>query len=403
MRSINTIHVKEDMSLYYIGAFIIFLSVFFQSFYIDVAFAVKPFMMASIPMALIVSKYFIIPRFLKYELLLVIFFIYYCITGLFSRYKYFSLRLIILIGIVFFFYAVLRFLLYKLSIKNVEKIITHAGLIFNITSLAYFIYGALQLNFIFWGNNITSMGLLIDRGMPRMVGTSIDPNIFVLFNSLFFFYFLERRHKIGIALTITTMLLTFSRGGYVAILIPLIISFFGAKKEGRLKMLIGVAVTMFTIPYLLKQLFKIDIWGIINERFISLESDQGSGRYEIWENALTIFQDYPLFGIGIYNFQQYNLHYFNDFHYPHNTYLEILVELGIVGLFLYLTLLVVFGLKLYQLQKAKRETRFLLLTFISMVISMFTLSLAASEFMFLFFALSFRYIIENEKRWNRRV
>lgn len=399
----NNPNVKEKMNLYQISALIIFISVFFQSFYIELGFAIKPFMLASALTAVLVSKYYIIPRFLKFELLLFVFFIYYCSTGIFSTYKYYSLRLIILILIVLFFYSVIRFLFYKLSIVQMEKIITQAGLVFNISSLVFFVYGVFQVNFNFLGNNITSMGLLIDRGMPRMIGTSIDPNIFVLFNSLFFFYFIERKHKVGIVLSITTILLTFSRGGYISVVLPLLLSLLAFENKGRAKSIIGILLTSLTVPFILNFLFNIDIWKIINNRFLSLGSDQGSGRYEIWDNALQLFWDFPIFGIGIYNFQQYNLQYFNDFHYPHNTYLEVLVESGIIGFILYITLLLTFIFKLYELQKAKPETRFLFLTLLSMMMSMFTLSIAVSEFLFLFFALSFRYIIENEKRWDRNV
>ncbi|WP_147300759.1 O-antigen ligase [Sporosarcina sp. BI001-red] len=403
MTNINSLNVKENMRLYHLSALVIFISVFFQSFYIDLQFAVKPFMIASALIAVLISKYYVIPRFLKFELLLFTFFIYYCLTGLFSTYKYYSLRLIVLIVIVLFFYSLVRFLFYRLSIASMEKIIMQVGLIFNISSLLFFFNGVFQVNFDFAGNNITSMGLLIDRGMPRLIGTSIDPNIFVLFNSLFLFYFIERKHKLGTILSITTIILTFSRGGYIAVGLPLILGLIVFKNKGRAKSIFGILLTSMTVPFILNFLFDINIWKIINGRFMSIGDDRGSGRYEIWGNALQLFWEHPFFGIGIYNFQQYNLHYFNDFHYPHNTYLEILVESGIVGFTLFLLVLVTFAFKLYELQKARTETRFLLLTLLSMMISMFTLSTAVSEFLFLFFALSFRYVIENEKRWEYSV
>ncbi|WP_301109825.1 O-antigen ligase [Sporosarcina sp.] len=399
----NDIHVKENTNPYYIYALLVFVSVFFQSFFIDIGFAIKPFMIAAILIVSLNFKSYVIPRFLKYELCLVIFFSYYCLTGIFATHKYQSLRLIALIVIVLFFYSVLRFLFYRLALNDVEKIIRQSGLLFNIGSLLFFIMGAIQVNFNFVGNNYSSMGLLIDRGMPRLMGTTIDPNIFVLFNSLFFFYFLDRRHKVGTILTIITIVLTFSRGGFIAIGLPLLISWIAFENKGKAKRLYGVVLISLILPFIVNFLFKIDVWKIINARFLAVGDDRGSGRFEIWENALRIFADHPLFGVGIYNFQQYNLHYFSDFHYPHNTFLEVLVESGIVGLVLFLTLFLILLVKLYELQKAKPETHFLFLTLLSTLISMFTLSTAVSEFLFLFFAVCFRYIIENEKRWNKNV
>jgi O-antigen ligase len=69
----------------------------------------------------------------------------------------------------------------------------------------------------------------------------------------------------------------------------------------------------------------------------------GAGRLDIWKAGLEMFKHYPLVGTGLGNFiivyQQY-AGYSPKFHgfarSPHNTYLDVLVELGILGFVLFL-------------------------------------------------------------------
>jgi O-antigen ligase len=78
-------------------------------------------------------------------------------------------------------------------------------------------------------------------------------------------------------------------------------------------------------------------------------SDSGNGRTELWEVAWRISAHHPLVGVGLHNFTVYSPRYVRQAgalsyvdliaerpHVVHNTYLEVLVETGIVGLGLFL-------------------------------------------------------------------
>lgn len=396
MNSVDN-NTKTDNRILYTITFVIFLSVFFQKYYIDIGFAIKPFLILSIIYFILLLKRISITYLHNHEVLLIIFLIYYSSTGLFAEFPYYSLRLILGILIVLFFYFIIRFLFSSIQLKYIERIIELSGIIFNVISLLLFIIGAIKLNFSFFGNNITSYGLLIDRGTPRLIGTIIDPNIFVLFNSLFFFYYLNRMKKFGLFLSSLTLILSFSRGGIIAILFAFVIGIFISKGKVLLRNILLITVLGVIIFITLNSLFNIDLINVLSERFTAMSFDQGSGRLNIWSNGLFLFSENPIFGIGIYNFQQYNMMFFNDYHYLHNTYLEVLVESGVIGFTLYFLVFIILLYKLYKLQKVMPESRFLFTTLLSIIVIMSTLSLIINEFIFLFLALCIRYLNELKK------
>ena len=79
-------------------------------------------------------------------------------------------------------------------------------------------------------------------------------------------------------------------------------------------------------------------------------------RLQLWSVSGKIFADHPWFGVGLWNFPKYMHRYLPpgadlDFVVPHNTYLEVAVELGSVGLLLFVALL---ALSLWNLGRMRR-------------------------------------------------
>lgn len=88
------------------------------------------------------------------------------------------------------------------------------------------------------------------------------------------------------------------------------------------------------------------------------ESDTESSniRLQLWSASGKIFHDHPLLGVGPYNFPKYMHRYLPpgvelDFVVPHNTYLQAAVELGSVGLLLFLSMI---GFTLFGLARLRR-------------------------------------------------
>ena len=77
----------------------------------------------------------------------------------------------------------------------------------------------------------------------------------------------------------------------------------------------------------------------VQSRFLLLEGELqpvGMGRYSLLLFGLSIFKENPIFGAGFNQFAEYYRSYHGELRYAHNTYLSILVELGLVGLTIYL-------------------------------------------------------------------
>jgi len=67
----------------------------------------------------------------------------------------------------------------------------------------------------------------------------------------------------------------------------------------------------------------------------------GSGRWSFWREALSIIKDYPLWGSGINTYSQMGSRYKVTWGgYPHNSYLQLTAELGILGLTTFLLMII---------------------------------------------------------------
>ena len=131
-----------------------------------------------------------------------------------------------------------------------------------------------------------------------------------------------------------------SRGGLVAAVVAVMAALVVARRQ-RIFIVAGVLL----VAALLAGWFSIDPEGW--SRVTDL-SDKGSGRSELWTVAWQMWQDYPVAGVGFEGFVHNGGDYvrelgpleFADFlvekpKVVHNTYLQLLVETGIVGLLLY--------------------------------------------------------------------
>jgi O-antigen ligase len=73
-------------------------------------------------------------------------------------------------------------------------------------------------------------------------------------------------------------------------------------------------------------------------------SDTVGARYEFWRAGWAMWQDYPIAGIGIGQFRNYLIPYWQSPRQivawtPHNTFVQVLSETGIVGFIIFCALL----------------------------------------------------------------
>ena len=204
------------------------------------------------------------------------------------------------------------------------------------------------LNFagpIFWGDNLAQMvakypslfvGISGDNYF-RSIATFPNPHSFSMFLGIIFplpiiLFFISKEKFLWVFSFVAIFfanILTFSRGGYVAIALGsaifLLILYKRMAWKHRVATFFGMIffILMFTVP------------GPISQRFVSsFDSAEGSniGRLEMWQKSLEIILEKPFFGTGIGNFSlevDDKINYRNPI-YAHNTYLDIAVEEGIM-------------------------------------------------------------------------
>ncbi|MFA6436851.1 MAG: O-antigen ligase family protein [Candidatus Paceibacterota bacterium] len=160
------------------------------------------------------------------------------------------------------------------------------------------------------------------------------------------------------SIVFVALILTFSRGGYIGLLVSglwlLFYLFSNRLNEFGKKQKIGL---VFIACILLLIIFFVPS---VKERlFSSLNFEEGSvaGRLEIWHQAFSVWLKNFWLGVGIGNYSYYlnPLYEYRLPVYAHNTYLDIAVEMGIFGLIAWLSVFVYTFYKLIKLQWLKVE------------------------------------------------
>ncbi len=160
----------------------------------------------------------------------------------------------------------------------------------------------------------------------RMCGTGIfnDPNDFALILvtaiPLGLYWLTDRASPmtrpfwlILLGLFGYALMLTASRGGFLALMVGLLTLFY-LKLGGKKTFLLS----LFILPIFL---------GMFAGRMTSISADEGTGqtRIQLWRDGLFYFQQSPLFGIGMENYIQFSSHV------AHQSFIHCFTELGLIG------------------------------------------------------------------------
>ena len=138
---------------------------------------------------------------------------------------------------------------------------------------------------------------------------------------------------------------TGSRGGFVALVAVLVAAvLLGGRWRGRAARLLLI-VAIVTPVYL----FVLAPSAAVQH----LSSSSSSGRTDLWKVGLKMFEANPVAGVGSGNFTVASIHYVQQAgditradlivdvpHAAHNTYLEIIDELGVPGFLMFLTIVI---------------------------------------------------------------
>jgi O-antigen ligase len=195
-----------------------------------------------------------------------------------------------------------------------------------------------------------------DTDTARFSGSIGDPNVLALLLvpglALAFFALAGARGALERALLLlgacviaVALFETGSRGGLVALAVAFGAALvLGGRLRGRVLVALLVLATLGVGYYSLAAPQQVV------DRVTDFTASGGSGRSDLWSVATSVFHDHPLGGVGAGNFTVVQPAYaarttnlpavrllVDDPHVVHNSYLELLAELGIVGFALFLS------------------------------------------------------------------
>jgi putative inorganic carbon (hco3(-)) transporter len=162
----------------------------------------------------------------------------------------------------------------------------------------------------------------------------------------------NRLAAIGLLLGVPALVLTFSRGGWLAFGIALVIVCLMALRKGWLPIWIPIAMTLMGVSIAVAFL----------DAVVARLASGSNGRLPLLQLAWAIIQDHPFLGVGINNFAAVIPDYATPnlegawIYVVHNTYLLIWSESGIVALFTITTMLFFLTVIGYQSHRSNDRT-----------------------------------------------
>lgn len=307
------------------------------------------------------------------------------------------------VGVVFFYSIVKGD---EFSLRRILYFLTVGSLIVNLRNIYYyFVNNDGSLRFSGIAEQPNSLGLLSST-------LSIIILIYIKIYSKEFNYREKIIVYLSIFLCLIFLLLSGSRGSLLSVLIPCLYMYINYKKLFNIKYSLYLVflssifyifweeiykLTFFQRILLLPQALGVNIFSNldVSEEFSAASDDS---RLDIFNLVVSAFQQSPFFGHGVGSFK-----YFSDYVYAHNSFLEILFSMGVVGVFLYYFPLFFIFYKSYLFRKNK-YTESIKALFLFLIISGISIPSFQSKahFLALFLYLSLYGILCNFKRLEER-
>lgn len=189
--------------------------------------------------------------------------------------------------------------------------------------------------------------------------------------SMFFLSVMDEKEKDKLvvnvalfALSVTLMVLTFSRGGlYFLSAVIILYVLFNRKYVGRFLILF----LLLPVGYIVYYYVTATTGGLIEQRF---GEEGASGREDLVKAGLKIFMQEPLAGVGTGNFntQITERGLFSAESGAHNEFVRAAAEHGIMGIIFYWGFYIVIFIELLNRKKEEREMAFYLLIIYCLII-----------------------------------
>jgi len=139
----------------------------------------------------------------------------------------------------------------------------------------------------------------------------------------------------GMLVMVRGLMLTYSRSGFLALAVALLVSLWEFGIRGKRHYLLAVAVFCGIAFLLVRPKNYGDRLQSMVSDDVSVYGDAKQAREELLNRSISITVTHPLLGIGPGNFQGYT----GSWHVTHNTYTELSAESGIPSLILFIAVL----------------------------------------------------------------
>lgn len=302
-----------------------------------------------------------------------------------------------------FYATLLIFLFFPLKKENIKYLFKPTFVLVTIISLEIILY---SFGFLSYEKELSSnegfSGISrISTTISAATGTAVA---YFLMSVILFSLISERYKKIFIIMSMVIASITLTRS---VMIVNVILLFFIFKRDRSIKLnknkrffrFLGVCVLLVGLLFSLN---KIGIFDSVNSRNDSLEYgnlDVSNGRFSRWESSFSFVKDYPILGTGanlvtMHKRARYAKVDSKNLFSPHNAFILVLMERGVVGLtiFMLLTYLLVRPIKI------KNNSIQKISLILCVVILMNTeIVILFSEFTGLFFILRSISLIEQNK------
>lgn len=291
-----------------------------------------------------------------FTLYLIYFFIAACFSTFFAFRQDLALNGLIRLWVSVWIFIACRFFFTQRKIrKNFKKFLICIAIFLGLIGAMQFIKHGLLGLYLESYSSKDPLGFVTTDGyeLYRVSGLMTHPTYFGSFLSLLFpislgtfAHSLNKSKKItstkifsGAAtiLTFISILATFSRSAWIALILSIVLIFSKVKNLIDWKKIIKAK--LFTTLLLCLMAIMIANSDNVIERVITLKTvwseGTGTGRIELMRQAFTMAQDHPLTGIGFNNFTKALLDQgldqeYREFLYPvHNTFMLFFAELGV--------------------------------------------------------------------------
>lgn len=249
-------------------------------------------------------------------------------------------------------------------------------------TLIYYSLGVLYFMLNETLNNRLYFGIFIQSSMPRLSGLVGDPNLAALYFAIIFVFCLLYRCKVLAFLCIFIILLTVSRTAFIFLVLTGIVLSFRTIKKSVITVVAIFCLALFC--FVLLHYIDLTFDSNMNVRALNVENiSQAGGRMELWVEVMKHIAENPYSVSGFGNSRAFSELKIGTATYFHNTFLELVYELGLMQT------LVLVSFVIFFVMKSQIERTIKLIYLSCLLCFGLSLSLTLNEvFFFSLFALS---------------